>query len=388
NYFDIFLYLLQKIMRGVIVLIAYLIIAKICGTASTNNRGTNNRGRNNRGTNNRGTNNRGTNNRGTNNRSTNSRGTFNNVGYSTKYYHKIGYMYEQSPIATSVMSMAAYDMEIAAVQCLSTCQKEANLGTKSCIAVNFNTRNGTCQLLSKQPLYKYDTKVKSRALWTLYTEEPIKYPRDCEDIEQKDIIKYYKIQPDTSKPPFSVLCSKHDLYRTYIQYHDRLSSFDFQKGTWDQYQNGFKDDHTSGRKVYYWIGNENLHTLTHSRNYSVRFGCENSNVRSGCEKTKLKRIHYSGFLVDSKQNYYQLTIGSVIKNDDDMDDAIINGSRFLTHENHTEDACASQGGWWYKNCTNANFNTANENMFWGGMKCSISRIRVQLVKDDHMFLNV
>ncbi|CAH1775016.1 unnamed protein product [Owenia fusiformis] len=308
---------------------------------------------------------------------TDKRGSFNNSGYSTKYYHEIGYIYTQPPMKTSVMSMAAYDMEIAAVQCLFTCQKENSAENLNCVAVNFNSENGTCQLLSNQPVYKYDECVVSDDHWTLYMEEPIKFPRDCEDIRKRTLDQYYEIQPDLDKPPFSVLCGIGPSMATYIQSHKSSSHFDFQNATWAQYRDGFRV-YPPGLS-YYWIGNENLHTLTSSRDYTIDFLCR-------VNRTFSLFILYSSILVGSEADFYRLNIGTCAYRTRDIlndaiwvtanDEAKINGSVFLTHENVTENACARQGGWWYNNCTNANFNTANGNMFWGSYDCSYGKIRV------------
>ncbi|CAH1784422.1 unnamed protein product [Owenia fusiformis] len=313
--------------------------------------------------------------------STNKKGSFNNIGYSTKYYHEIGYIYTQSPIQTSVLPMAAYDMEIAAVQCLSTCQKEASSKDDSrCVAANFNTKNGTCQLFSKQPLYRYDKNVIRDKQWMLYMEKALKYPRDCKDITidfKNPFYRSFDVQPDQHKPPFTVRCGNGNKRPTYIQIRQKGNSLNFQNLTWAQYRNGFRGK--SSGQSYYWIGNENLYTLTNSRNYSVRFHCHHGNW---------SHIRYSRFSVASKENFYRLNVGIVTKDEDNMTDAIsgtaneeqnINGSPFLTRENVTENACARQGGWWYKNCTNANFNTANEEMFWGSLRCKSTTIRVYRV---------
>ncbi|CAH1786254.1 unnamed protein product [Owenia fusiformis] len=311
---------------------------------------------------------------------------FNNIGYSTKYYHQIGYSYRKSPMKTLVMSMAAYDMEIASVQCLSTCQKEANAGiNSSCVAVNFHTENGTCELFHDQPVYRYNKHVIPDDNWTLYMEEALKYPRDCEDITIDTRKEYYDIQPDMSKPPFSVMCgdkSTTKRYSTFIQSHKINSEFDFQNATWSDYRNGFKNNNAG--QSYYWIGNENLHTLTSSHNYSIKFSCLESEEGKRNISDRHRYIFYDSFSIGSEEDFYRLNIGKVREKDDDIEDAIwgtaieehINGSKFMTYENVTENPCARQGGWWYNNCTYANLNTANNDIFWGSLKCHHSRIKL------------
>ncbi|CAH1798154.1 unnamed protein product [Owenia fusiformis] len=63
-------------------------------------------------------------------------------------------------------------MEMAAVQCLITCGKQTC--SPKCVAVNFNTENATCELLSAQPNSTSDPHIIRDDEWVLYTEKRLK----------------------------------------------------------------------------------------------------------------------------------------------------------------------------------------------------------------------
>ncbi|CAH1780726.1 unnamed protein product [Owenia fusiformis] len=98
-------------------------------------------------------------------------GAISSYGVSYKHYRKNGqfYNFSRSSISRSVMEFGRYDMEIAAIQCLLSCGNAA--GSPKCVAVNFNTENATCELLSTQPNTTFDLHIISDAKWVLYTEK-------------------------------------------------------------------------------------------------------------------------------------------------------------------------------------------------------------------------
>ncbi|CAH1802130.1 unnamed protein product, partial [Owenia fusiformis] len=83
----------------------------------------------------------------------------------------------------SVMDRARFDMTLATHQCFSSCQEQTQ---PKCVAVNFNTENATCELLSTQPVYLFDPYIIPDEKWALYTEKklatlPLQLLKDCSD---------------------------------------------------------------------------------------------------------------------------------------------------------------------------------------------------------------
>ncbi|CAH1801573.1 unnamed protein product [Owenia fusiformis] len=290
-----------------------------------------------------------------------------NGGKSTKFYHTFGCIYEIPTIRTEEMTLGLQDMEIGILQCLTTCQKSEQ---PKCVAVNYNIKDATCQLLAKQPKFKYE--LRRAKEWRVYSEKPLAVldlPQDCNGIQGP---RYDMIQPDLEKPPFQVNCNN---YRTLIQRQYADTNAYFEARTWSDYRSGF-----NGSDGSFWVGLENIHALISTYSYSVSFNIKDSN-------SNWKRATYSDFSISDENDGYRLQIGGFQPGGGLQDDIFnngennnINGSMFLTKENITEsNSCASQGGWWYNNCTAVNFNTAKGKKFWGNIQ-DISKVNIFLVR--------
>ncbi|RUS69121.1 hypothetical protein EGW08_023119 [Elysia chlorotica] len=110
---------------------------------------------------------------------------------------------------------------------------------------------------------------------------------------------------------------------------------------WEKYRNGFgtmdKD---------FWLGNENIHTITSSGQYELRVDLESTFAR------------YDRFFLASEADKYRLHLGSYSGTAGDHL-AFNNGSVFTTWDVDS-DKCNSpwryKGSWWYKCGTIANLN--------------------------------
>ncbi|XP_029587640.1 tenascin isoform X2 [Salmo trutta] len=121
---------------------------------------------------------------------------------------------------------------------------------------------------------------------------------------------------------------------------------DFFQG-WKNYSKGFGE--LSGE---FWLGNENLHNLTSMAPMTLRV-----DLRAGDESVFAK---YSTFMVDTVRRNYALKVSGYSGTAGDSM-SYHNGRMFSTRDRDptpfiTRCAMSYRGGWWYKNCHQANLN--------------------------------
>ncbi|XP_042151521.1 tenascin-like isoform X2 [Oncorhynchus tshawytscha] len=121
---------------------------------------------------------------------------------------------------------------------------------------------------------------------------------------------------------------------------------DFFQG-WENYSKGFGE--LSGE---FWLGNENLHNLTSMAPMTLRV-----DLRAGDESVFAK---YSAFTVDTVRKNYALKVSGYSGTAGDSM-SYHNGRMFSTRDRDpapfiTRCAMSYRGGWWYKNCHQANLN--------------------------------
>ena len=118
--------------------------------------------------------------------------------------------------------------------------------------------------------------------------------------------------------------------------------------SWEDYRNGFGD-----LEGEFWYGLEFIHLLTSRDEVELRIAMETA---SGTAMTWT----YQTFEVAGAEDKYRLTIGGGEgPGRDGM--AYHNGTQFTTYDQDNDlhpKNCAYiyQGGWWYKNCYDANLN--------------------------------
>ncbi|CAF4282739.1 unnamed protein product [Adineta steineri] len=199
-------------------------------------------------------------------------------------------------------------------------------------------------------------------------EDEKRDPIDCAAIyrnrerEGLDITSgVYKIYPEDSKP-FKVFCDmKTDGGGwTVIQ---RRGEFRHQENfyrDWMDYKKGFGDNTRE-----FWLGNDNIYTLTNQDKYDLRFDLGDYD---GAKRFAV----YSGFRVGDESTGYRMTYDAFRKGnagDSLTGDAKtnVNGMKFTTKDRDNDLSpewnCAQhfKGGWWYKQCHQANPNGEREN---------------------------
>ncbi|XP_016108002.1 tenascin-X-like [Sinocyclocheilus grahami] len=117
--------------------------------------------------------------------------------------------------------------------------------------------------------------------------------------------------------------------------------------SWREYSNGF-----GALDGEFWLGNEQLHNFTKMSPMTLRV-----DLRAGDE---LVYAHYSSFTVDSVKKHYTVRVSGYSGTAGDSL-TYHNGRPFSTRDRDpqpfiTRCAMSYRGGWWYKNCHEANLN--------------------------------
>ncbi|KAJ8267426.1 hypothetical protein COCON_G00125980 [Conger conger] len=135
--------------------------------------------------------------------------------------------------------------------------------------------------------------------------------------------------------------------------------------TWSEYSRGFGNVSRD-----FWLGNDLLHSLTSVLPMAMRV-----DLRVGAESTY---AHYASFAVDTEKRYYALALSGYSGTAGDSM-AYHNLSRFSTWDRDsnpyvTRCAMSYRGGWWYRNCHEANLNglynthTNHQGVIWTSWK--------------------
>ncbi|KAL4226890.1 hypothetical protein ACF0H5_014868 [Mactra antiquata] len=179
----------------------------------------------------------------------------------------------------------------------------------------------------------------------------------CDDLYQNgyNVSGVYTIQT-TDGEGLSVRCEMSPDTGGWIVFQQRLNDSDFYK-TWDEYKTGFGD--LNGN---FWLGNENLWTLTKTGSWKLRVELTYGNESGYAE--------YSFFSVSDEASFYYLSVGGYSGN---IGDSLYlqNGYRFSTKDRDFDTfyvgSCAQSfhGAWWYSNCHLSNLNGEYGNNEYG-----------------------
>lgn len=138
----------------------------------------------------------------------------------------------------------------------------------------------------------------------------------------------------------------------------KVDDSDFFHRTWSDFKAGFGD--TSGN---YWLGNDQLHTLTLDNKYKLRV--ELQSKASGLWYA----AEYDTFRVGDESTQYTLTVGGFSGNVSSDGLNYQNGMKFSTknrdNDVYSDFDCAQSrnGGFWYSNCAKADINAAGDEYF-------------------------
>lgn len=205
--------------------------------------------------------------------------------------------------------------------------------------------------------------------------------RDCVDIAKQGTYGSgpYMITPWDEHGPFKVQCDMEtDDGDGWLVFHRRFDgSVDFFRG-WEDYRGGFGDVD----KGEYWLGLENLHRLTNTRQqWELRIDLEDFHGNTSYAQ-------YNNFRIKDEASFYELTLGSYRGTAEDaLEDSV--SSSFSTKDQEHDTCkpvhCAEdrKGAWWYDCCTYANLNglylapgeETSEGMYWYNWKESLESLK-------------
>ncbi|GIY68720.1 hypothetical protein CDAR_315441 [Caerostris darwini] len=208
---------------------------------------------------------------------------------------------------------------------------------------------------------------------------PQERPRDCSEILDKSnsISGVYTVWPTgnfTSEKYIRVYCDMSIEGEIWMviqrRFYPGKQKFDLK---WENYKKGFGDLSNE-----FWLGNENIYTLTNQAPYEVRFDLEDANGEH-------RFAVYSNFRIDDEASRYLLHINNYYGNAGDGM-KFYNGQRFATRDNDLmEVASKMRGPWWFFEWSYVNLNglyMAGENspqsMHWYLWKKNVGLAGVQI----------
>ncbi|XP_053330204.1 ficolin-2-like [Spea bombifrons] len=180
------------------------------------------------------------------------------------------------------------------------------------------------------------------------TSEPLYAPRNCKEVlDQGSVLSdWYTIYPD-GKRPLKVLCDMHSDGGGWIVFQRRWDgSVDFFRD-WNSYKMGF-----GSALNEFWLGNDNLHTLTSSGTWELRIDLQDF-------ETKKYFAKYASFRILGESEKYKLLLGAYTTGNAGNSLDVHVDMPFSTKDRDSSPGkCANTyyGGWWYNSCHHSNLN--------------------------------
>ncbi|XP_076085031.1 techylectin-5A-like [Mytilus galloprovincialis] len=172
-------------------------------------------------------------------------------------------------------------------------------------------------------------------------------PRDCSDLPPCTRSGVFEIYPDVTNK-IDVYCDMDTNGGGWTIVQRRVDSVvDFYR-FWSDYKNGF-----GSVSENHWLGNDNLHVLTTSRNYVVRFEMHDF-------KNNTAYAEYQAFKIDNEASQYRVTFTGYKGNAGNGFESN-NGMKFTTRDRdndlHQYHCGQGQiGAWWYNACGKSSLN--------------------------------
>ncbi|XP_078090793.1 microfibril-associated glycoprotein 4-like isoform X2 [Mustelus asterias] len=163
----------------------------------------------------------------------------------------------------------------------------------------------------------------------------------------------YQIYPSRPFLPLNVYCDMENDGGGWTVFQTRKDgSVDFYRG-WADYKQGFGT--ADGE---YWLGLENIHSLTARRRYELRIDLEDFENKT--VYAKYKEFALSPTAINAEENGYRLQVQGFLDGGAGDSLAYHNGLKFSTFDKNHQGPfnCAqnNSGAFWYKSCHTANLN--------------------------------
>uniref|UniRef100_A0A3Q4AC04 Fibrinogen C-terminal domain-containing protein n=1 Tax=Mola mola TaxID=94237 RepID=A0A3Q4AC04_MOLML len=180
--------------------------------------------------------------------------------------------------------------------------------------------------------------------------EPLSF-RDCAEILQSGVTEsgIYIIRLPNSTHTVKVFCDMKTQGGGWtVLQHRRNGSLDFHRG-WRDYKVGFGEP--SGE---HWLGNDNIHKLTTSQEYSLHIQLKDSEGNEAFSQ-------YDHFYIDGEDNNYSLHAERFSGTAGRTSSLTHTGTEFSTKDRDNDRCtckCAqlASGGWWFEACGPSNLN--------------------------------
>ncbi|XP_076088837.1 fibrinogen-like protein A [Mytilus galloprovincialis] len=226
------------------------------------------------------------------------------------------------------------------VECACVCSM-----AQQCCSTSYETASGRC-ILDTRSTPETEITANSNFMMKIPDQSNIQ-PRDCSDLPSCTRSGVFEIYPDVTNK-IDVYCDMDTNGGGWTIVQRRVDSFvDFYR-YWSDYRNGFGS--VSGN---HWLGNDNLHILTTSRNYSVRFEVHDFNNDTAYAE-------YQYFKVNNEASQYRVTFSGYTGTAGNGFESN-NGMKFTTRDRDNDlhayhCGLGQQGAWWYSACGKSSLN--------------------------------
>lgn len=177
-------------------------------------------------------------------------------------------------------------------------------------------------------------------------------PKDCADVQRYGFhySGIYTVYPQGRPGGLEVFCDLQTAGGGWLVLHRRQDGSQSFQLPWEDYKHGFG---TLAKE--FWLGNDNMHLLTHQRNYRLRVDMTTYDAMT-------HYATYNEFTVADEEDLYRLEVDGYKGS---AGDSLVphNDAPFSTadrdHDQSRSGNCAELhggGGWWFVRCCDSNLN--------------------------------
>ncbi|CAC5356520.1 Fibrinogen C domain-containing protein 1-A,Angiopoietin-2,Angiopoietin-related protein 7,Ficolin-2,Fibrinogen C domain-containing protein 1-B [Mytilus coruscus] len=243
---------------------------------------------------------------------------------STDFYQNIFDKQKNKKIVSSNTTLSI-DIVRSSFKCAGACSL-----VQQCCSTTYETASGRC-ILDTRSTPETETTDNSNVMVKIPDSISNLQLRDCNKLPPCTRSGVFDIYPDGTNK-IDVYCDMDTAGGGWTIVQRRVDdSVDFYR-YWKDYKNGFGS--VSGN---HWLGNDNLHILTKTRNYVVRFEMQDFNNNTAYAE-------YQSFKIDNEASQYRVTFSGYT------------GTAEIVTTTFTRIIVERDGAWWYNACAKSNLN--------------------------------